>query len=78
VTFARDTYTFNAPCRRQPSWRLPQLLRADDERLCRREANGKSAELQRELEALFESQNKSAVAGTTSIPATFLRVTATV
>ena len=40
--------------------------------------NGKEAELQQELEALFERQNKSAVKGTTSIPATFLRVTVTV
>lgn len=37
------------------------------------EKNGKSAQLQRELEELFVSQNKSANA--TSIPATFLRVT---
>jgi hypothetical protein len=42
------------------------------------EQNGKSAELQRELEALFERQNKSEVKGATSIPATFLRVTVTV
>ena len=32
-------------------------------------------ELRKELEALFESQNKSATEGSTSIPATFLRVT---
>ena len=42
------------------------------------EQNGKSAELQRELEALFERQNQSEVKGATSIPATFLRVTVTV
>jgi len=42
------------------------------------EQNGKSAELQRELEALFERQNTSGSAATTSIPATFLRVTVTV
>ena len=40
--------------------------------------NGKSAELQQELEALFERENRSAAAGATSIPATFLRVTVTV
>ena len=39
------------------------------------EQNGKAAELQRELEALFERQNQSADKGSTSIPATFLRVT---
>ncbi|MGI8636092.1 MAG: class I SAM-dependent methyltransferase [Segetibacter sp.] len=38
------------------------------------EKNGKAAELQQELETLFESQNKSKD-GTTSIPANFLRVT---
>ena len=37
--------------------------------------NGKAAELQKELEALFTSQSKSTSAGKTSIPATFLRVT---
>lgn len=39
------------------------------------EKNGKAPDLQRELEALFNSQNKSTTANTTSIPATFLRVT---
>lgn len=39
------------------------------------EKNGKAADLQRELEALFESQNKSGSADVTTIPATFLRVT---
>ena len=42
------------------------------------EQSGKSAELQQELEALFERQNSSAIKGTTSIPATFLRVTVAV
>jgi hypothetical protein len=37
------------------------------------EKNGRAAELQRELEALFNSQNQGK--GGTSIPATFLRVT---
>lgn len=39
------------------------------------EKNGKAAELQRELETLFSSQNKSGKESSTSIPATFLRVT---
>jgi SAM-dependent methyltransferase len=38
-------------------------------------ANGKAAELERELIDLFESQNTSREAGRTLIPATFLRVT---
>jgi ubiquinone/menaquinone biosynthesis C-methylase UbiE len=39
------------------------------------EKNGKALELQRELETLFDDQNESTGADTTSIPATFLRVT---
>jgi hypothetical protein len=35
-------------------------------------------QLQQELDTLFNAQNKSAKPGTTSIPATFLRVTVTV
>ena len=37
--------------------------------------NGRSADLQKELEALFDAQNKAASKDATSIPATFLRVT---
>jgi hypothetical protein len=37
------------------------------------EKNGRAADLQRELEGLFSSQNRGD--GRTSIPATFLRVT---
>ena len=40
--------------------------------------NGKADELQRQLEELFASQNRSKEAGTTVIPATFLRVTVAV
>jgi len=39
------------------------------------EKNGRAADLQKELVALFESQNQGRTPGTTSIPATFLRVT---
>jgi len=42
------------------------------------EKNGKSLELQQELETLFNSQNKSSGNDTTSIPATFLKVEVTV
>ena len=42
------------------------------------EKNGRSAELQQELEALFERQNRSQDKDAISIPATFLRVTVTV
>jgi len=41
-------------------------------------ANGKEAELNAELDALFHEQNTSEEEGSTSIPATFLRVTVAV
>jgi SAM-dependent methyltransferase len=40
--------------------------------------DGRAADLQRQLEALFTEKNTSGNASTTSIPATFLRVTVTV
>ncbi len=42
------------------------------------EANGRTAELEQELIALFTAQNDSPTADTTSLPATFLRVTGAV
>jgi hypothetical protein len=41
-------------------------------------ANGREAELQAELDALFNAQNASPSDDATSIPATFLRVTVAV
>ena len=41
-------------------------------------ANGREADLQAELEALFESQNANPSEDATTIPATFLRVTVAV
>jgi hypothetical protein len=42
------------------------------------ESSGRSSELLKELEALFAEQNQSADPSSTSIPATFLRVTVSV
>ncbi len=42
------------------------------------DSNGRTDELEAELVALFEAQNESTEDGTTSIPATFLRVTVAV
>ena len=42
------------------------------------EKNGRTAELRKDLDALFESQNTSLSKDATSIPATFLRVTVAV
>jgi SAM-dependent methyltransferase len=76
ITFARDTFTFNAP--RPPSAFVDDFrkfygptMNAFDAA----EKNGKAAQLQKELEALFDQQNKSPNKNATSIPATFLRVT---
>ena len=79
IAFARDTYTFNFPG-------TPSAWVADFRdyygptmnAFAAAEQNGKGADLQKELEALFERENRSAVSGATSIPATFLRVTVTV
>jgi ubiquinone/menaquinone biosynthesis C-methylase UbiE len=78
VSCVRDTYTFNAAV-------PPAAFLADFRNyygptmnaFAAAEQNGKSAELQQELEALFTRQNQSRN-GATSIPATFLRVTVTV
>jgi SAM-dependent methyltransferase len=76
ISFERDTYTFNFPGR--PSELLARFrhyygptMNAFDAA----EKNGRTADLQKELEDLFNSQNKSAKQDATSIPATFMRVT---
>jgi len=78
VSFVRDTYTFNFPG--TPSAFVDTFrkfygptMNAFDAA----EKNGRAGNLQKELEALFTSQNKSASKDVTSIPATFLRVTVT-
>jgi SAM-dependent methyltransferase len=79
ITFARDTYTFNTP--QAPSGFLADFKNYYGPTMNAFAAagqNGKSAELQKELEELFERQNRSTVEGATSIPATFLRVTVNV
>jgi SAM-dependent methyltransferase len=75
ITFTRETFTFN-------SQSTPSAFVADFKNyygptmtaFAAAEQNGKTADFQRELEALFERQNTSGVDGVTSIPATFLRV----
>ena len=74
ISFARDTFTFNFPGR--PPAYVDEFRKYYGPTMNAFEAaekNGRAAELQRELEDLFTSQNKSQDA--TSIPATFLRVT---
>jgi len=76
ISFSRETFTFNAPY--SPS-KFLEIFRdyygPTMNAFEAAEKNGKAAELQRDLEALFNSQNKSADKNKTSIPATFLKVT---
>ena len=76
VSFVRDTYTFNFPAK--PSELVDTFRKYYGPTMNAFEAaekNGRAGDLQKELEALFNSQNKSANKDATSIPATFLRVT---
>jgi SAM-dependent methyltransferase len=74
IAFVRDTFVFNFPG--SPAQYVNEFrtyygptMNAFDAA----EKNGRAADLQKELETLFDSQNTSPTA--TSIPATFLRVT---
>lgn len=76
ISFVRDTYTFNfpgAPSEFVDAFRryYGPTMNAFDAA----EKNGRADDLRRELDALFTSQNKSQSNNSTSIPATFLRVT---
>jgi len=76
ITFEQGTFTFNTP---YPAAECVNVFRnyygPTMNAFEAAEKNGKAAELQRELEALFNSQNKSTDPGRTSISATFLKVT---
>lgn len=78
ISFARETFAFNAPY--SPS-KLVNIFRdyygPTMNAFEAAEKNGKSEALQQELEILFNNQNKSTANNTTSIPATFLKVTVT-
>ena len=76
ISFSRDTYSFTSP-------NAPTAFVADFRNyygptmnaFAAAEQNGKAADLQQELEALFERETRSQAKDATSIPATFLRVT---
>ncbi len=78
IVFTRESYFFHAPT-------SPSAVLADFRNFygptmnafAAAEANGRTADLQRELEALFNAQNQSGKPDATTIPATFLRVTVT-
>ena len=76
ISFARDTYTFNfagTPSEFVSAFRkyYGPTMNAFEAA----ERNGRAADLQLELEVLFNKQNQSPRKDRTSIPATFLRVT---
>ena len=79
VAFERDTYTFDfqgSPAEFVDVFRTyyGPTMNAFDAAA----ADGREAELQAELESLFDAQNTSASENATTIPATFLRVTVSV
>ena len=77
ISFARETFTFNVPS--APSEYLAAFRTYYGPTMnafAAAEQSGRAADLQKELEDLFSSQNKSSRKDATSIPATFLRVTA--
>lgn len=79
ISFARDTFTFNFPG--PPSAFVTEFRKYYGPTMNAFEAaekNGRGPELQKQLEDLFNSQNKSPNKDDTSIPATFLRVTVAV
>ena len=76
ISFARDTFTFNYPS--PPAALLDEFRKYYGPTMNAFEAaekNGRAADLQKELEELFNRQNQSPRKDATSIPATFLRVT---
>jgi ubiquinone/menaquinone biosynthesis C-methylase UbiE len=79
ISFVRDTYIFNFPGTASEfvgafrKYYGPTMNAFEAA-----EKNGRAGDLQKELESLFNSQNKSSTQNVTSIPATFLRVTVAV
>ncbi len=79
ISFVKDTFTFNYPG--TPSELLGAFRKYYGPTMNAFEAaerNGRAGDLQKELEVLFTSQNTGSSKDGTSIPATFLRVTACV
>ncbi len=78
ISFLQDTYTFRIA---SPPAQLVDAFRKyygpTMNAFEAAEKNGRSEELKTELDDLFNSQNKSPVAGATVIPATYLRVAIT-
>src|SRR5262245_5098548 len=79
ISFLKDTYVFTF---RGTPWEFVGAFRKyygpTMNAFEAAEKNGRAGDLQKELEILFNSQNKSTSKHATSIPATFLRVTVAV
>ena len=76
IAFSRETFTFNAPYSPAEFMKTFKTYYGPTmNAFAAAETNGKAEELEQELTTLFVSHNKSSNASTTSIPATFLRVT---
>jgi ubiquinone/menaquinone biosynthesis C-methylase UbiE len=76
ISFIMDVFTFDAPyAPKELVSKFKDYYGPTMNAFEAAEKNGKALELQRELEELFTSQNQSKESNTTSIPATFLRVT---
>ena len=76
ISFERDTFIFDHPT--APATFVEEFRKYYGPTMNAFEAaakNGRAADLQKELEELFDQQNKSPRADATSIPATYLRVT---
>jgi SAM-dependent methyltransferase len=79
ISFVRDTFLFDYPG--TPAGYVDEFRKYYGPTMnafAAAEKNGRAADLQKELEELFESKNESADKTKTSIPATFLRVTVVV
>ena len=76
ISFSRETFTFSGPI--SPAEFLKTFRNFYGPTMNAFEAaekNGKAEDLQKELEALFNSHNKSGSSNSTTIPATFMLVT---
>jgi len=76
ISFVKDTYNFNFPG--PPAEFVEEFRKYYGPTMNAFEAaekSGRAGDLKKELDALFDSQNKSPRKDATSIPATFLRVT---
>jgi len=79
ISFARETFTFDFPG--PPAALVDEFRKYYGPTMNAFEAAekaGRAADLQKELEALFQRENRSSSSDTTSIPATFLQVTVSV